>query len=170
MTDNNLNGNKVTQSIALKGTATPAAATVGLGGLSRTYTGNPIAVSATTSPSSLRVNVTYNGKSTPPIGAGTYAVKAVVADPAYSGTASGTLVISKSTPNIIWIAPKPITHGTALGRAQLNASSNVLGRFTYSPGAGSIPGKGHRTLTAVFTPADLSNFNSTTASVVLVVR
>jgi sugar lactone lactonase YvrE len=170
ITDNNLNGNKVTQSITLKGTATGAVAAIALSGLGRTYTGKPVIVTATTNPAGLPVNLTYNGSTTPPTRAGSYAVKASIANPAYQGSAAGTLVIAKSTPDVFWVTPKPMLHGTPLGPAQLNASSTVPGRFTYVPGAGSVPKPGRIRITAIFTPTDALNFNPANTSVSLVVK
>jgi uncharacterized repeat protein (TIGR03803 family) len=57
-------------------------------------------------------------------------------------------------PLVIWNDPDPITNGTPLSAAQLNASSTVPGSFTYSPPDGTILGVGTQILTAVFSPAD----------------
>jgi N-acetylneuraminic acid mutarotase len=71
-----------------------AAARVTLGGLNQTYDGTAKTVTVTTSPAGLAVTVTYNGSTTAPINAGSYAVIATINDPGYQGSASGTLVIS----------------------------------------------------------------------------
>ena len=78
-------------------TVSAAAATVTLGGLAATYTGNPVAVTVTTNPPSLSTAVTYNGSPVAPNAPGSYAVVATVTDPGYTGSASGTLVISGVT-------------------------------------------------------------------------
>lgn len=72
-----------------------AAATITLGNLTSTYDGSPKAVSVTTVPAGLASSVTYNGSSTAPTNAGSYAVVATSNDPNYAGAASGTLVIGK---------------------------------------------------------------------------
>jgi acid phosphatase type 7 len=75
-------------------TVAPAAATVTLGNLSHTYDGTPKSVAVTTAPPGLPVSVTYDGFATLPMAVGNYAVVATVANPNYTGAASGTLVIS----------------------------------------------------------------------------
>jgi sugar lactone lactonase YvrE len=74
----------------------PLSATVTLGNLSPTYNGSAQAVSVVTSPSGLAVTVTYNGSSSVPISAGTYAVLATISQTNYSGSAQGTLTIAKA--------------------------------------------------------------------------
>jgi rhamnogalacturonan endolyase len=64
-----------------------------LGNLTQTYDGAPKPVAVTTVPAGLPINVTYDGSATPPTNAGTYAVIATIADPSYTGSASGTLTI-----------------------------------------------------------------------------
>ena len=69
-------------------------ATLTLDNLAQIYDGNPKPVTATTNPAGLAVTITYNGSSRPPTEAGSYAVEATVAASNYTGSASGTLVIS----------------------------------------------------------------------------
>jgi hypothetical protein len=76
------------------GTISPAPATITLGNLTATYTGNPKAVSATTNPAGLKVDLTYNGAPTAPTQPGTYAVVAVINDINYTGSEVGTLIIA----------------------------------------------------------------------------
>jgi len=71
-----------------------ATANVVLSNLNQNYTGNPEAATVTTAPVNLAVTVTYNGSSTAPTAAGSYAVIATINDPNYQGTATGTLVIA----------------------------------------------------------------------------
>lgn len=78
-------------------TIAKAAATVNLGSLSATYDQTAKAATATTTPSNLTVNFTYNGSSTAPTAAGSYTVVGTISDPNYAGTSSGTLVIAKAT-------------------------------------------------------------------------
>jgi hypothetical protein len=74
-----------------------ATAAVNLGSLAQTYTGSPLAATATTTPTGLTVNLTYNGSPTAPTAAGNYAVVGTINDTNYQGSATGTLVISKVT-------------------------------------------------------------------------
>jgi hypothetical protein len=83
-----------------------ATATIFLEDLSRTFSGTPQAVTATTSPAGLgTVTITYDGSAVPPSGAGSYAVTATLENDLYQAApASGTLVIGK--------APATLTVGT----------------------------------------------------------
>jgi predicted aconitase with swiveling domain len=74
-----------------------ADAIVTLDSLSQTYDGSAKAVTATTTPSGLVVNLTYNGSATVPTGAGSYAVVGTINDANYQGNATGTLVIDKGS-------------------------------------------------------------------------
>jgi CSLREA domain-containing protein/uncharacterized repeat protein (TIGR01451 family) len=73
---------------------TNTAPTVELSNLTQTYDGTSKTVGVTTNPSGLTVDVTYDGISTPPVNAGSYAVVATINQSPYSGSASGTLVVS----------------------------------------------------------------------------
>jgi hypothetical protein len=74
-------------------------ATITLGSLNPTYDGTPKAATATTVPSGLTVTFTYDGSSTAPMAAGSYAVVATIVDANYEGTATGTLVIATAGTN-----------------------------------------------------------------------
>lgn len=71
----------------------PAAATITLTNLEAPFDGTPHAVTATTVPSGLAVEVLYNGSVTPPTAAGNYAILARVINSNYAGEAQATLVI-----------------------------------------------------------------------------
>ena len=91
-----------------------------------------------------------------------------------------TVVPTKITPVIVWSTPAPITYGTALSATQLDATANtgngaggqinVAGTFNYSPALGTILTAGSKTLNVTFTPADTSNYTTTTGSVTLTVN
>ena len=87
-------GNYSGSNSSLNWSIAKATATVTLGSLTATYDGNPHAATATTPPSGLTVDLTYNGSSTAPTAAGTYTVVGTVNDSNYTGSASGTLTIS----------------------------------------------------------------------------
>ncbi len=60
---------------------------------------------------------------------------------------------------ITWANPADIVYGAALGGAQLNATANVAGAFSYNPPAGTIlPAGNGQTLTNVFTPTDTADY------------
>ena len=53
--------------------------------------------------------------------------------------------VLKATPVITWPTPAPITYPTALSAVQLNATADVGGSFTYTPGGGYGPQRRERT-------------------------
>ena len=55
-------------------------------------------------------------------------------------TASATVTINvlRATPTISWANPADIVYGTTLSGAQLDATANVGGTFTYTPVAGTV--------------------------------
>jgi hypothetical protein len=87
-------------------TAEPAMVT--LSNLAQFYTGSPLPVTVTTSPSGLAVTVLYGTtgdptdptSTTPPTAVGNYAVLATIANPDYVGSATGTLAISTGSVNL----------------------------------------------------------------------
>jgi hypothetical protein len=85
-----------------------------------------------------------------------------------SATATNTITVNKATPEISWNAPAPVSVGTVLGSAQLDATANVPGAFVYSPAAGTAMNTaGTQTLSVTFTPKDSADYTSATASVSL---
>jgi phospholipase C len=85
-------------------------------------------------------------------------------------TKTVALTVVPATPVINWpFPPAPFIYGTALGSAQLNATSAVPGTFSYSPAAGTVPAVGKQTITATFTPTDTTNYTTATATVPLTV-
>ncbi len=76
-------------------------------------------------------------------------------------------VIFQQVPQIRWGTPAPIVYGTPLSAVQLDASSPVAGSFSYSPMAGTVLSVGPHTLTAIFTPADTTDYTTATGSVTL---
>jgi large repetitive protein len=106
------------------------------------------------------------------INAGTY-VGAIGAsftgDASYlASTGAADLTIFRQTPFVRWAFPSPIVYGTPLGAAQLSATADVPGTFTYTPPMGTVLAVGARqTLSVLFTPADLVNYFTATASVTI---
>ena len=68
-----------------------------------------------------------------------------------------------------WTSPASITYGTPLGSAQLNATANVPGTFSYTPASGAVLTAGSQTLSVTFTPTDTADYTTATASVTLTV-
>jgi hypothetical protein len=73
-----------------------ANATVSLGSLAQTYTGNACVATATTTPAGLAVNITYNGSSSAPTNCGNYTVIGSISSTNYTGSATNTLAIAKA--------------------------------------------------------------------------
>ena len=76
----------------------------------------------------------------------------------------------KTTPVITWPAPAAITQGAALTGTQLTATASVPGTFVYTPAAGTVLATGAHTLSLAFTPADITRYNSATASTTITVN
>ncbi len=69
-----------------------------------------------------------------------------------------------TAPTITWTAPAPITEGTALSATQLSATTGVAGTFVYSPTAGTVLAAGTHTLSATFTPTDMTAYSIITVT------
>ncbi len=79
-------------------------------------------------------------------------------------TAMTTISVNPATPVITWASPAPITYGTPLGPAQLDATASVPGSFAYSPAAGAVLNAGNnQTLSVTFTPTDNIDYTIATA-------
>ena len=145
----------------------------------------PAAITAGTALGATQLNATANVVGTfgysPAAGtvlaAGTHTLTATFtpADPALYTTATATVsltvtAVAKTTPTITWAKPAAITAGTALSATQLNAAASVAGTFAYAPAAGTVLAAGTQTLTASFTPANTTLYNTATAAVSLTVN
>jgi kumamolisin len=113
-------------------------ATVTLGNLAATYNGSPQAVTTTTNPTGLNVIVTYNGSATVPTNAGSYSVVATINDPTYSGSATGTLVISKATATVTLGNLNYNYTGVAQPATATTTPSGLTITFTYN-GSSTAP-------------------------------
>ena len=78
-------------------------------------------------------------------------------------TVTTSLTVVSPTPVITW-TPAPINYGSGLSGAQLNASANVPGVFSYTPDVGALLNAGMQTLSVTFFPTDLSSFAITTTT------
>jgi hypothetical protein len=76
----------------------------------------------------------------------------------------------RKSPVITWPTLAAITYDTPLSAAQLDATANIPGSFTYSPAAGTILSAGTQTLSVTFTPTDTTNYTTATATVPLTVN
>ncbi len=78
-------------------------------------------------------------------------------------TATVQLTVSRVASVITWAPLSPIKQGTALSGAQLNATANVPGTFSYSPAAGTVLPAVTQQLTVTFTPSNATDYTSATA-------
>ncbi len=108
------------------------------------YTGSPIALTATASPSVAGFSYSYSGTGSTtygptanaPTNVGTYAVTATVVDPNYTGSGSATLTITRATATVTLTSAVRTYTGSPIALTA-TASPNVAG-FTYSySGTGS---------------------------------
>lgn len=121
----------------------PSATKVTLGGLSTTYNGSTKTITATTSPSGLGVKITYNGSTTVPKNAGSYAIVATVTDPNYKGTtakATGTLVIKKASQTVTFAGPGNRIYTATPIPLAATASSGLPVTFSVVSGPAKISG------------------------------
>ncbi len=95
------------------------------------------------------------------------------ASPNYTFTyVNGLLTVNsvQADPVITWNTPSPITFGTPLNSAQLNASASVAGTFVYTPAAGAVLNAGElQVLSVRFTPVDTTNYAAITKTVAITV-
>ena len=85
----------------------------------------------------------------------------------FAAGSSSTLneVVNQAASTIVWTAPASIVYGTPLSGTQLDASSTVLGAFTYTPALGTVLTAGTQTLSVTFAPTDAVDYLPATASV-----
>jgi streptogramin lyase len=143
---------------------------VTLGGLAQTYTGSPLAATATTTPPGLTVNLTYTGtggtvysqSATAPTLAGSYTVAGTISSTDYTGASSGTLVISRAASQVTTLISNlnPAAPGgsVTLTATVASAAGTPTGTVTFMDSTNTILGtatlgSGQAALTASFTAA-----------------
>jgi hypothetical protein len=146
--------------------AAPASVTAGQASVLSWNTTNAASVSIDQGIGAVAVSGT---RSVSPAATTTYMVTATNATGSVTATTTVTVTAaSKTTPVITWAAPASIVYGTALGAAQLNATTTVAGSWAYSPAAGTVlPAGSGQTLSVIFTPTDTAAYNTATASVAI---
>ena len=140
-------------------------ATITLTNLEQTYTGAPRPVTATTTPAGLPVLLTYNGSSTAPTAVGTYAVSAVIDDPAIIGSATGSLVISKATATILLGNLAPAADGTPKTPTATTNPPGLAVSFTFNGSATAPTYPGSYAVVATINDA---NYQGSTSSTMLI--
>jgi len=111
---------------------TPATITLDSFRLAQTYDSNQKAVTATTVPPGLAVDFTYNSLPDVPTNAGSYAVVGTINNVNYSGSASGTLVISKAAASVVLGTLTATYDGTAKAATATTTPTGLTVAFTYA--------------------------------------
>jgi uncharacterized membrane protein len=119
-------------------TVNKATATMMLGSLNQTYTGSALVATAIATPSGLTVTFTYNGSSTAPTAAGSYAVVGTINDANYTGTQSGTLTISKAAADVTLGNLNQTYTGSVLVATATTNPVGLSASFTYN-GSSTAP-------------------------------
>jgi hypothetical protein len=108
-----------------------ASATVWLGAWARTYDGSPQAVSASTEPAGLAIDVTYGGSPSAPTAAGTYLVVATVTDDNYAGEVADLLVVQKAPATVVLGNLAQTCDGTRRNATATTVPPHLAVDFTY---------------------------------------
>lgn len=170
LTDNNLNGNKVTQSIAVSGKATVPPLFVTWATPAAITYGTPLSSSQLDAVANVPGSFLYSPAAGAVLKAGTQqlSVSFTPTDTKdYTATTVHTsLQVNKATPAISW-TPAPLQLDGKLGPAQLNATANTPGKFVYSSASGTEIKTTTETLKVTFTPTDTSDYTTTSATVAL---
>ena len=135
--------------------STPAS--ISLSNLTHTYNGSAKSATVTTVPSGLAYTITYNGSTTAPVNAGSYAVVATLVDEPV--TATGTLVINKANISISFPSLAEKNYGSppyTISATVNPTSSGLVASFassdpeiaTVSGNTVTIVGAGTTTITA----------------------
>jgi len=106
-----------------------------LSGLNKIYTGSAIVPTATTMPSGMTVNFTYNGSATAPTNAGSYTVIAMINNPNYQGSATNTLVIAKTNGSVVLGNLNQTYTGSAVVPTATTTPNGMAVSFTYNGSA-----------------------------------
>ena len=160
VSDVNYQGSITGSLVISKATVNPV-----LNNLTATYNGSNHAVTATTVPTGLTVGITYNGSSTVPTNAGTYAVVATVSDANYQGSATGSLVISKAIANPVLSNLTATYDGSAIAATATTTPLGLTVGITYN-GSSTVPTNAG-TYPVIATVSDANYQGSATGSLVI---
>jgi hypothetical protein len=149
ITDANYQGGATNTLVISKG-----AGTVTLGNLSQTYNGAAKSASATTTPSGLTVNITYNGSVSAPTNAGSYTVIGTIADANYQGSATNTLVISKGAGTVTLGNLSQTYDGTAKSATATTTPTNLTVNIAYNGSANAPTNAGSYTVIGTISDAN----------------
>jgi rhamnogalacturonan endolyase len=142
-----------------------APAAVTLANLNQIYNGTPRPVTVSTTPANLAVAITYNGSASVPKDAGTYAVSAVVTNPNYTGTATGTLVIGKATATLTLTGLQQTYDGTPRVVTATTDPTGLSVAITYNGSTSAPVAPGTYTVVATITDPDYTDTVTDTLTV-----
>jgi hypothetical protein len=130
-----------------------------------TYDGSPQAAIVTGSVPGIVSNIEYDGSSTVPTDAGTYAITADFAptDPNYntlSGASAGNFVIQKATPTLS-VTNSPVTYtGYAQAAIVTGSVDGIVSNIKYGGSITAPTNVGTYGITADFVPTDPTNYST----------
>jgi uncharacterized repeat protein (TIGR01451 family) len=138
---------------AANGTITigTANASVTLGNLAQVYDGTPRLATASTTPAGLALGLSYDGSATAPTEAGTYTVVATITEPGYSGSASGTLVVSKASATVLLADLAATYDGNPHAASATTTPGGLAISLTYDGGAAAPTNAGSYAVVATVT-------------------
>jgi hypothetical protein len=119
-------------------TITKSNAPITLGSLNQGYNGSARSATATTVPSGLAVNFTYNGATAAPTNAGSYQVIGTINEANYAGAATNTLTITKSNAPLTLGNLTQVFNGSGRSATATTVPSGLTVNFTYN-GATAAP-------------------------------
>ena len=161
--DSNYQGSATSKLVIGKATAS-----VTLGSLNQNYDSAQKAATATTTPTGFAFGFTYDGSTTAPTNAGTYAVVGTINDSNYQGSSTGSLVIGKGTATITLGNLSATFDGAA---KSATATTNPVGltvAFTYNGATAPPVNVGNYTVIA--TISDNNYQGSATGTLVIITQ
>ncbi len=144
-----------------------AIADVTLHNLTQAYDGTPRVVTATTAPTGLTVDITYDGSGTAPTAVGSYAVTGVVNEVLYEGMQTGTLTVAKGTAGVYLQNLAQTYDGTARNVTATTDPSGLTVEFTYNGHAWAPTNAGNYAVTGTVNDA---NWQGSAADTLTVAR
>jgi endo-1,4-beta-xylanase len=142
-------------------------ASVALSNLAQTYDGGPHAVTVTTTPPGLPVDVLYDGSAAPPVNAGTYHVDAAVDHPDWAGSTSGTLVVERAPAAVVLGGLGAAYTGTPHPVTVTTVPAGLAVTVTYD--GSSVPPTDPGSYAVVATVADANHFGSASGTLTIAV-
>ncbi len=139
------------------------------------FHGTPLSAKQLNATTSVPGTLVYSpavGEILPP-GAHTLTASFTPADSVNYTTAQATVSLTVNEVGqaaITWPVPSPISYGTPLSDAQLNAVASVSGSFVYAPALGDVLAPGKHKLSLVFTPDETERYAKAQATVMLLVE